>query len=129
MTKQEFTQRTLVEVSNQEFNAINEVYMNSEVDKDEFCKMWCKMNANRVKAAKVERKIQQRDKAYRTALRKFYDKTDVNDSWVSICYVKMSAYEVQAISHAGIKFESECGSGLKTLFDIRYEIGKYLNIH
>lgn len=39
MTQQEFTSRTLVEVSNKEFWAINEVYNNSDMDKDEFCKM------------------------------------------------------------------------------------------
>lgn len=53
MTKQEFTQRVKVEVSDIEYNAIEMVYMHSDVDKDEFCKMWCKMNANRVKNAKA----------------------------------------------------------------------------
>ena len=48
MTQQEFTQRVNVEVSNSEFEAINVVYMNSELDKDEFCKMWVKMNKTRI---------------------------------------------------------------------------------
>ena len=34
MTQQEFTQRTQVEVSNSEFEMINEFYMNCECDKD-----------------------------------------------------------------------------------------------
>ena len=42
MTQQEFTSRTLVEVSNEEFWAINQVYNNSDLDKDEFCKMWAR---------------------------------------------------------------------------------------
>ena len=58
MTQQEFTSRTLVEVSTEEFWAINEVYNNSDIDKDEFCKMWRKMNASRVAAAKAQAKAQ-----------------------------------------------------------------------
>ena len=42
-----------------EFESINKVYMNADIDKDVFCKMWCKMNASRVKAAKEEIKKQQ----------------------------------------------------------------------
>ena len=128
MTQQEFTKRTQVEVSNSEFEMINEFYMNCECNKDEFCKMWCKMNPIRVKEAKVEKRIQARDEAFRDALHKFYHKTDNTDSWISICYVKMSVYEIQAMSFAGIKLENECGSGLKTVFHIRYEIGKFLGM-
>ena len=128
MTKQEFTNRVKVEVSNSEFDVINEFYMSCECDKDEFCKMWCKMNPNRVKAAKTEKMMKAREEAYRNALHKFYNKTANKDSWVSICYVGMTVYEIQAMSYAGIKLENECGSGLKTLFDVRYEIGKYLEM-
>jgi hypothetical protein len=128
MTKQEFTKRTQVEVSNSEFEMINEFYMSCECDKDEFCKMWAKMNPNRVKKAKAERMLRAKDEAYRATLHKFYHKNDDKDPWTSICYVKMSVREIQAISYAGIKLENECGSGLKTLFVIRYEIGKYLGM-
>lgn len=55
MTQQEFETRTQVNVSWKEFDAINEVYMNGDLDKDAFCKMWCKMNASRVLAAKIDR--------------------------------------------------------------------------
>ena len=54
MTQQEFKNRTGVEISYQEFNAIHEVYVNSDLDKDGFCKMWVKMNTTRVAQAKVE---------------------------------------------------------------------------
>ena len=96
MTQQEFTQRVNVEVSNKEFEAINEVYMNSDLDKDEFCKMWVKMNKTRVQNAKVERMIKAKDEAYRDALHKFYTKNnDVNEFMTPICYVKISVYEIQ----------------------------------
>ena len=52
MTKQEFTSRVLVEVSNEEYQHIESVYMASDMDKDAFCAMWSKMNRNRVNKAK-----------------------------------------------------------------------------
>ena len=129
MTQQEFTQRVNVEVSNSEFEAINVVYMNSELDKDEFCKMWVKMNKTRVQNAKVERMIKAKDEAYRDALHKFYTKNDdVNEFMTPICYVKISTYEVQAMSYAGIKVANEDGRA-KYLSDIRYEIGKFLRMY
>ena len=60
MTQQEFTNRTNVEVSYNEFNAIHEVYMSSDLDKDEFCKMWVKMNKTRVAKAQAEQKAQEK---------------------------------------------------------------------
>ena len=129
MTQQEFTQRVNVEVSNKEFEAINEVYMNSDLDKDEFCKMWVKMNKTRVQNAKVERMIKAKDEAYRDALHKFYTKNDdVNEFMTPICYVKISTYEVQAMSYAGIKVANEDGRA-KYLSDISYEIGKFLTMY
>ena len=129
MTQQEFTQRVNVEVSNKEFEAINEVYMNSDLDKDEFCKMWVKMNKTSVQNAKVERMIKAKDEAYRDALHKFYTKNnDVNEFMTPICYVKISTYEVQAMSYAGIKVANEDGRA-KYLSDIRYEIGKFLRMY
>ena len=128
MTKQEFTERTKVEVNDNEFETINAFYMACECDKDEFCKMWCKMNPNRVSRAKAEKKLRERDEAYRDALRKFFDKTKKEDSFVAISYVKMSVFEIQAMSYAGISLENECGSGLKTVMDIRFEIRKYLGM-
>ena len=129
MTQQEFTQRVNVEVSNKEFEAINEVYMNSDLDKDEFCKMWVKMNKTCVQNAKVERMIKAKDEAYRDALHKFYTKNnDVNEFMTPICYVKISTYEVQAMSYAGIKVANEDGHA-KYLSDIRYEIGKFLRMY
>lgn len=54
MTKQEFIERVNVNVTNEEYEHIEAVYMASDVDKDTFCKMWVKMNMSRVKAALEE---------------------------------------------------------------------------
>lgn len=129
MTQQEFTTRTMVEVSDKEFDAINEVYVNSDLDKDEFCKMWMKMNKSRVQNAKVERMIKQREESYRDALHRFYHRFDDNTDTFNtpICYVKISAYEIQAMSYAGIILGDENGK-VKFLSDIRYEVGQYLGM-
>lgn len=39
MNKQEFENRVLVKVSEVEYKAIETVYMNSDLEKDDFCKL------------------------------------------------------------------------------------------
>jgi hypothetical protein len=129
MTKQEFTNRTQVEVSNSEFDMINEFYMNCECDKDEFCKMWCKMNPERVKNAKVERMIQKKEAAYKDALYNWFNKWDKTQKFfdnyhTSIAYIKMSTFEIQALSYAGILFHENI-----SLSDIHFKVGQYLGIY
>ena len=70
MLHSEFTQRVKFEVSNEEFEAINVVYMASDLDKDEFCKMWCRMNAKRIKAYKEEQKANENKEEF---LKKIYN--------------------------------------------------------
>lgn len=68
MTHAEFFNRTNVTVSSEEFDAINTVYMASDLDKDAFCKMWCKMNYKRVNDAKVQAIAKAREEARRQTL-------------------------------------------------------------
>lgn len=55
MMYNEFVERVGMEVSSSEFEIINNMYMLADVDKDEFCKLWAKMNFARVKAAKEQK--------------------------------------------------------------------------
>lgn len=55
MMYNEFVERVGMEVSSSEFEIINKMYTFSDVDKDEFCKLWAKMNFARVKAAKEQK--------------------------------------------------------------------------
>lgn len=129
MTKQEFEKRTGVEVSAYEFECINFVYMQADADcdKDVFCRMWKKMNADRVKLAKIKREAEAKERAHRDILFRFYNKTKKNDQWVLICYVpELKENVIEALSFAGIRVDD--GTGLKDLWDVRYEIGKYLDI-
>lgn len=68
MTQQEFTLRTNVKVNDDEFDAINTVYMNSDIDKDAFCKIWKKMNASRVVAALEEKRANEEDFNFKSDL-------------------------------------------------------------
>lgn len=69
MTQKEFYQRTGVEVKSYEFDAIHTVYMMCDLDKDEFCLMWCKMNYNRVAEAKAEAKARAKKEAQKDNIR------------------------------------------------------------
>ena len=127
MTKQEFKNRTHVEVSDNEFEAINIVYEESDLQKDEFCKMWCKMNASRVKAARVNRMIREREEAYKDTLAQWFH------GWLNggklyqnydtpIAYCKLNIYEVKAMSFAGILLND-------TLANIHHKVGVYLGVY
>jgi hypothetical protein len=127
MTQQEFTQRTKVEVDSFEFNAVHVVYMSSDLDKDEFCKMWCKMNKSRVQEAKASRIQNQREAEYKKALFDWYTRWSNNpeyrDNWNTLmANTKISVYEIQAMSFAGILL------GGATLHETHYEVGKYLGL-
>lgn len=106
MTQQEFFNRTNVKVSEDEFWAINAMYNYCEVDKDEFCKMWCKMNPDRVKAAKKQIKVQKQEEAYKNILSKYYHKHygNVADYYVLVAYTNITEREIQAMSYFGIRF-------------------------
>lgn len=60
MLQQEFEERVKMSVSYKEFEAIHEVYLNSDYNKDEFCKVWVKMNQSRVNQAIKEAKERER---------------------------------------------------------------------
>ena len=60
MLQQEFEARVKMHVSYKEYEAINEVYNNSDLNKDEFCAEWVHMNQDRVNGAIAEEKERQR---------------------------------------------------------------------
>ena len=61
MTQQEFQDRVKMRVPAGEYTAIEVVYMNCDLEKDEFCKMWAKMNAKRIAAYQKGRKGKARE--------------------------------------------------------------------
>lgn len=71
MMKSEFIERTGFETTTAEYEQIEQEYMGTDIDKDQFCKQWVKqggiqrISRQRVRRIKeLEAKIQQREKEY-----------------------------------------------------------------
>ena len=79
MTQQEFTKRVGMSVDATEYAAIETVYMNSDLDKDEFCKLWVKMNHRRVNKAKEERISKEKEEMLKGQLFMIATKPKYND--------------------------------------------------
>lgn len=128
MTQFEFENLTKVEVSAGEFEAINIVYMMSDLDKEAFCKMWCKINKTRVANAKAERIARRHEEAKRDCLWAWFNKWHTSREKLianyntPIAHTKLTTAQVVAMSHAGVKCEG-------TLSDVLYEVGKYLGVY
>lgn len=82
MTQKEFKDRTGVTVGAEEFAAIEIVYMNSEVYKDEFCKLWCKMNPSRVKTAKKATKTAKKEKSAMDMIFAVYNRLQLTGAFI-----------------------------------------------
>lgn len=97
----EFVERTGVYVSIDEFDTIVEVYNNSDVDKDEFCKLWAKMNFARIKEAKA---IEYITKVYNKLSAKLNKDFMVNFNMLAIHVIGSASYKklVDAMHVCGI---------------------------
>ena len=129
MTIQEFQSRTQVSVDVSEFESITTVYMQSDVDKDTFCKMWRKMNATRVMAAKGQAKKQQTiDKVFSMVMTnpEWTDGEHYNDIAVAV----LSSKDKALIESIGISLESEPDNNgfrhFKRFRELRPEINAFL---
>lgn len=129
MTIQEFQSRTQVSVDLSEFESITMVYMQSDVDKDTFCKMWRKMNATRVMAAKGKAKKQQTiDKVFSMVMTnpEWTDVEHYNDIAVAV----LSSKDKALIELIGISLESEPDNNgfrhFKRFRELRPEINAFL---
>lgn len=129
MTIQEFQSRTQVSVDVSEFESITTVYMQSDVDKDTFCKMWRNMNATRVMAAKVQAKKQQTiDKVFSMVMTnpEWTDVEHYNDIAVAV----LSSKDKALIESIGISLESEPDNNgfrhFKRFRELRPEINAFL---
>ena len=129
MTQQEFQGRTQVRVNATEFDAINMVYMNADVDKDVFCKMWCKMNVSRVKTAKEQEKKQENIDKVLSMVMTNAEWSDV-EHYNTIAVSVLSDKEQSLLEAIGISLESEPNDeGLchfKRFGELRTEIHNFL---
>lgn len=125
-----------MQVSNEEYLIIEEMYMNSDVDKDEFCKYWSKMNHKRIASAiKKEKEA----KALADLKEKVFNVYSAINGlcWDDACkfacdYLTKAQKKVLAL--AGISLEKKRIDGFtgyevteyKVVYLVAYEVGKYL---
>ena len=133
MTQQEFTSRTLVEVSTEEFWAINEVYNNSDIDKDEFCKLWRKMNASRVAEAKAQAKAQAKQERIFAKISDLILKlTCKNTAFGTTWYYRtpvtkmLNASDCKFLEEQGFNYKNDEYGAIVFPYDLVYDLKKSL---
>lgn len=123
MTRQEFTNLTHVNVSKEEYIAIETVYMSSDLDKFVFCNLWCKMNKSRVQEAKLNKKKMDLEDSYRGILYGILDRYNITKDFLgtekawnieTADFIKV--YELKALNYFGV-VKSELLSD--TIFNIK----------
>lgn len=138
MRQSEFETRVHMNVTAEEYSHIEEVYMNSDLDKDEFCALWVKMNQTRVNNAKAERKAAEEEQAKQEKLWNIVER-HMNDNWEKGCKMAedvLSSTQKKVIESAGISLYDERIDGWtgltikdrKTVSTVIYEIKKYLKV-
>lgn len=135
MTKQEFTNRTNVEVTAAEFDIINAMYMSCECDKDEFCKMWVYMNPNRVaKAVKeqkeAELKAQQIETAYTMSVS--LDRMNAEESLNTLAVNAINKQDIEFLKTIGIEMQVRQGyynniPRFIYVYELKYELARFLH--
>ena len=129
MTQQEFTQRVEVSVSSTEYAAIEIVYMNSDLDKDQFCKLWVRMNHKRVGKAKEERIAKEKEEMLKGQLFMIAVKPKCNDL-VKLADNFYTNKEKEILEKIGVSMQEEIDGIMrfKSVSTITYEVKKYLKI-
>ena len=121
MTIQEFQQRTNVIVTNNEFNAINTMYMMSDLDKDAFCKMWKCTNRNFIATRRRQLANAQAFNALKRQLKPFYRKTITISIEKAFWYPSMLLdEELEMLQAAGINPN-------QTIDQLRCAVGNFVN--
>ena len=127
MRQFEFEEIVRMKVSVAEYEAIEIVYMHSDLCKDEFCKMWVKMNRKRVEEAiEAERKRQQMEDLKDRAWLVYFKVKNVIDAdfdkWSSYCSSVLNQKEQKLVEKLGFK------TAWKELGTLRYELAQFLGI-
>ena len=134
MIQKEFQDRVKMQVSAQEYAAIEVVYMNSDLEKDEFCKMWKKMNAKRIAAYRKAEKEKQEKYEHISLLastRELLRELAYRKGWDASPKQVLSSKVIKALDKADIyiteyNYVKGC-TDLKPISTLIYEINEYIN--
>lgn len=124
MTQIEFTQRVGIEVSVKEFEAINEVYMNSGLDKDAFCRIWVKMNKTRVREARMKAaELREKQTLKEMAWALYQRISGMEDTHLAMAYTNLLPSQRNFLHGIGIEVNERTN-----LTNVWYNLGIYLGI-
>ena len=127
MTQKEFFDRTSVEVNAKEYAAIEEVYMDSDLDKDAFCEAWVKMNASRVAAAKEVAKQKKQEAVLKDKVLSLLYKLE-SIHWEDYAIQHLSKRQQALVESIGISLLETHTHTEKKVYSLKYDIKKYLGI-
>lgn len=129
MIQQEFEERVIVKVSAKEYEAIETVYMQSDLDKDEFCKLWIKMNKSRVNQAKKDKVEEDEKEKTRTMLFELSNMPQGKDfSLLADNYYNKKSKKVMESVGITMQDTSNRVPIFKSVSRVVYEIKQYLHI-
>ena len=135
MTQKEFETRVGMKINANEYNAIEDVYMASDVDKDEFCKLWAKMNHKRIATYKAEQKAAERAAKVKEILWNIWNKYAFKDfTWKiqMLNHTILNKKEEKALEDACIdlRYYSYDAGGMLyyNMHDTLHAIAEYLRL-
>ena len=130
MLKQEFESRVRMQVSIEEYAHIEQVYNNCDVDKDEFCKLWVKMNHSRVEKAISKALANNKREALKDKLWDIiatYAEKSYEWKERKLAVDILSKRKVAAVKEAGLSLE--LGGSFKTMATMLWDIRRYLKLN
>lgn len=128
MRQFEFEERVKMHVPQKEYEAIETVYLYSDLDKDEFCKMWVKMNKSRVERAIEEEKKVRKENEDRERLWDIRNK--LSRDFAKLAKDVLGSRDRAFLERKGIELEENRygQTWYRNVSSVRYEIGCYLGI-
>lgn len=140
MTKEEFEART-IEVSDSDFEAINQVYVNSGLEIDEFCKQWCDVNKNRgVNYWKLDEDLRKVDaicemiwkieaKGYECGNQEIAADLLTKQEIIALEMADIKVVREHPIKCVDLMGKIEYRPDMKSMREVGYEVRKYIRTH
>lgn len=125
MTQQEFEQRVGMSVDATEYASIENVYMAGDLDKDDFCVLWQRMNYKRVAKANEERVAKLKEQMKKEQLFSILNKPYSNNAIGELADNYFNRSEKSLLVSIGITMQKETNgipyfvSVASVLFDVR----------
>lgn len=130
MTQQEFEQRVGMSVDSTEYASIENVYMASDLDKNDFCNLWRDMNYKRVTRAREERIAKEEAQRVKECLFHIINMPYKVNEFAKLADNYFTEKEKRCIESIGITMQQE-RNGIPyfvSVASVLVDIRKYLNI-